>query len=88
LSFLLTLYGMIGTAFVLALVLGFLLPKRWKTIGCVLPALAAAFAAVRLASGQSNEVTDIVFAALWAAIGAFPGAALGAWLHTRFSRSA
>jgi hypothetical protein len=91
LSFLLTIEGMIATAFVIAGVMGILLPKRWKTIGWVLPMLAAAFAAVRLVSladHRSREGLDIPFAALWAALGAYPGAALGSWLHRRFIRSA
>jgi hypothetical protein len=89
LSFLLTLQGMIATAFAVAFLLGLLLPNRWKTIGWAVAALAAAFAAVRLAvsADRSLRILDIGFAALWAALGAFPGAALGSWIHRRFSRS-
>jgi len=91
LSFLLTIEGMIAAAFVLGLILGFLLPSRWKSIGWGLAILAASFAAVRLTSlpdHQSTQVLDIAYAALWAALGAFPGAALGSWVHRRFKRSA
>jgi hypothetical protein len=87
LSFLLTIQGMIATAFVAGLVIGILLPRRWKTFGWGVPIAAAVFAAIRLTQG-SAEVSDILFAALWAALGGFPGAALGSWLRTRFDRSA
>jgi uncharacterized membrane protein YfcA len=90
LTFLLTIEGMVAAAFVFGLVLGFLLPSRWKLIGGGLAVLAAAFAAVRLASladHQSTEVFDIAYAALWGALGAFPGAALGSWVHRRLKRS-
>jgi hypothetical protein len=90
LTFLLSIEGMITAAFVVGSVLGFLLPSRWKLIGCGLAVLAAAFAAVRLTSladHQSTEVWDIAYAALWAALGAFPGAALGSWVHRLFGRS-
>jgi hypothetical protein len=81
LSLLLTIPGMIGTSFILGLLLGVLLPRRWKTIGWVLAALAALYAAVH----HSTEWADVFFAALWAAIGAFPGAALGSWLRQRMT---
>ena len=89
-SFLLSIEGMLAAAFVVALVLGILFPKRWKTTAWVLTGLAAAYAAVRLtfAAPGSAHVSDIIFAALWAALGAFPGAALGSWLQRRFRRSA
>ena len=89
-SFLITIEGMLAAAFVVALVLGIILPKWWKTVGWVLPLLAAIFAAIRLTTStehSSTEGLDIPFAALWAALGAYPGAALGSWLHRRFSRS-
>jgi hypothetical protein len=90
LTFLLSIEGMVTAAFVVGLVLGFLLPSQWKLIGGGLAILAAAFAAVRLTSladHQSTEVLDIAYAALWAALGAFPGAALGSWVHRLFGRS-
>jgi uncharacterized membrane protein YfcA len=89
LSFLLTLQGMIATAFVVALLLGLLLPNRWKTIGWALAAVAAGFAAVRLtvSADQPLQILDIGYAALWAALGGFPGAALGSWIHRRFRGS-
>jgi prolipoprotein diacylglyceryltransferase len=89
LSVLVTIPGMVATAFVVALVLGALMPARWKTIGWVLPLLAAAYTALRLATDHGSAGwSDILFAALWAAIGAFPGAAIGSWLYSRFRRSA
>jgi uncharacterized protein YneF (UPF0154 family) len=87
LSFLLTIEGMLTTAFVAGLVLGFFLPRHWKATGWVLAGLAGLFAAIRLAEQQSTQATDILFAALWAAIGAFPGAALGSWIARRLRRS-
>jgi hypothetical protein len=39
LTFLLTIEGMVAAAFVFGLVLGFLLPSRWKLIGGGLPSL-------------------------------------------------
>jgi prolipoprotein diacylglyceryltransferase len=88
LSFLLGIGGMIGAAFVVALVLAFLLPNRWITIGWVLAALAAAFAAVRqVTDPRAAEIVDIPYAALWAALGAFPGAALGSAVHKLLKRS-
>jgi uncharacterized membrane protein YfcA len=87
LSLLLSIQGLLTSAFIAGLILAFLLPARWKLVGCALAALAACFAAIRLIVG-SAEAADIPFAALWAALGAFPGAALGRWLGNRFSRSA
>jgi hypothetical protein len=90
LTFLLSIEGLLTAAFVVGLVLGFLLPSRWKLIGGGLAVLAAAFAAVRLTSladHQSTDVLDIAYAALWGALGAYPGAALGSWIHRRFNRS-
>ena len=86
-SFLLTIEGMLATCFVVAVVLGLMLPNRWKAVGWGLTALAAAYAAVRVAV-SAGQVVDIPYAALWAALGAFPGAALGCWVHRRFKRSA
>jgi uncharacterized membrane protein YfcA len=83
LSFLLTIEGMLAACFVVAVILGLLLPDRWKTVGWALTALAAAYAAVRAILG-AGQLTDIFFAALWAALGAFPGAALGSWVRRRF----
>jgi uncharacterized membrane protein YfcA len=88
LSFLLSIEGMLGTAFVAGLVLGFLLPMHWKAVAAALTALAAAYAAVRIIAGEASSALDIIFAALWAAIGAFPGAALGSWISGRLRRSA
>jgi hypothetical protein len=73
---------MIGAALVVALVLAFLFPSRWKVIGLALAVAAALFAAVRMVGGSATGL-DILFAALWAALGAFPGAALGRWLGER-----
>jgi hypothetical protein len=81
LSFLLTIPGMIAAAFIAGVVLGALLHKKWKLAGWAVTALAALFAAVH----HSTEWMDIFFAALWAAIGAFPGAALGGWLRRRIA---
>ena len=86
-SFLLSIEGMIAAAFVAGLVLGLAFSNRWKTVGWGLTGLAAAYAMVRLATHQAN-VPDIFFAAMWAAIGAFPGAALGSWIYRRFKRAA
>lgn len=86
-SFLLSLPGMVGAAFVVALVLGWLLPERWKAVACVLAILAALFAVARIVFAGA-AVTDVLFAALWAAVGAFPGGAVGSWAYRRFSRSA
>jgi hypothetical protein len=71
LSFLLTLQGMIATAFVVALLLGLLLPNRWKTIGWALAAVAAGFAAVRLTVSADQPckfwISDmLLFGRLWA----------------------
>jgi hypothetical protein len=86
LSFLLSLQGMIAAAFVAGFAVGILLPKRWKTFAWAVPIAAALFAAVRLTHGSADP-SDILFAALWAALGSFPGAALGSWIRRRFSRS-
>ena len=87
-SFLLTLPGMVVTGFVAALILGMVFARHWKAVGCALTALAAAFAAVRLVTAPGSQLFDIFFAALWAAIGAFPGAAIGSWIYRRFRPSA
>jgi uncharacterized membrane protein YjjP (DUF1212 family) len=86
LSFLLGIPGMLTSSFVAGLILALMLPGRWKLVGCALAALAAVFAATRFILG-SAQATDIPFAALWAALGAFPGAALGSWLRSRFTPS-
>lgn len=86
-SFLLSLPGMVGSAFVVALILGWLLAERWKTVACVLAILAALFAVARIVIAGA-AVTDVLFATLWAAVGAFPGAALGSWVRRRFTGSA
>ena len=86
-SFLLTLPGMVATGFVAGLILGMAFANQWKTVGCALTALAAAFAAVRLVTAPGSQLFDIFFAALWAAIGAFPGAAVGSWIYSRLRRS-
>jgi len=77
---------MIAAAFVAGFAVGILLPKRWKTFAWGVPIAAALFAGVRLTQASAGA-SDLLFAALWAALGGFPGAALGSWIHRRFSRS-
>ena len=86
-SFLLTIQGLLATGLVAGLLLGFAIPARWKLSALVITALAAAFAAVRivLTNQAATEALDIFFAALWGALGAFPGAAAGSWLRNKLS---
>ena len=86
-SFLLSIEGMLASCFLVGLAAGAAMPKRWKTAGWGVTALAAAFAAVHVAVA-GTPLTDVLYAALWAALGAFPGAAGGSWIRRRVSRSA
>jgi hypothetical protein len=91
LSFVLTIQGLIAGSFVAALILGLIFSGRWKLAGCGLPILVGAAVAVWLTNltvHHSTESLEIPFSAFWSFLGAFPGAALGSWLHRRFSRSA